>query len=114
VQRFAADGGFRHSFRSAPAGETGRPIGLAGGAGETLWVLDAGDRPALRRFDPSGHHVAERTLAALELEHAAGIATDAAGRLLVLDHDGDRLNLCDADAGAVLWRVELVEYLDRG
>lgn len=114
LQRFDHAGAFRHGFPTGTeAGEASRPIGLAA-AGHGIWVLDAGDRPALARFAAGGRMLARDGIQAFGLEHPVAIAAAPAGRLLALDRDGDRLSCYEAEAKTPAWRVELAEFVHGG
>ncbi len=111
VQRFDHIGSFRHAFATTPsARDASRPIGLTTRAG-LLWVLDVGDRHALRAFTPGGELHASHELSALRLEHPIAIAAGAGTPLFVLDRDGDRLSAFDEPQATPRWQVEFAEFL---
>lgn len=92
VQRFRAHGPFVQQFATATrVGEASRPIALNTIEGGDLLVVEAGDRPGLRRFSPGGE---QRELALdprADLHEPLGVARDGQGRVYVLDRGGARV-----------------------
>jgi hypothetical protein len=108
IQRFRPDGTFLREW-SCPVGATARPVAVAHRAG-AVFVADRHDDEPLRAFGLDG---VERPVAdSLRRECAAvvGFAFDRQGRLLVLDHHGERVVRARPDFEFDQVVVDLTEF----
>lgn len=112
IQRFRPDGTFVSHLRYTRHDVVARPIaGLRLRDGRLL-VVDAGDEPGLCLIARDGERQPlPESLAAACLEPVA-LAGDAAGRVYVLDHGGERVLRAAPDLADEQVLVDLREHLD--
>lgn len=111
IQRFRGDGTFV-SHLPMPGGEgRARPVAMARLPGGALLVADRGDEPGVHAL--LGEGVAPVDLAPLRdaCHDVSALATDARGRLYVLDHGGERVQRFSRDLFADGFGVDLTEHL---
>ena len=92
VQRFRINGQYIGKFPTARAqDEASRPVSLVLTGDGHLLVVDSGDARGLRRFAISGAPAGEPRDLAERVENPLAAARDEAGRIYVLDRDGERV-----------------------
>ena len=110
VQRFRLNGQYIGRFSTARGpNEASRPVALVPTRDGDLLVVDHGDERGLRRFGISGEPKGEPFSEVVE--HPLAAVRDPAGRIYVLDRDGERVLrfLPDLRFDAVI--VDLAEIL---
>ncbi|MCA8957304.1 MAG: NHL repeat-containing protein [Planctomycetes bacterium] len=111
VQRFTSAGRFVHEFATARGvGGISRPIAVQDLGDGTVLVVDQGDQPGLYRVDLNGR-VVEALSGTRGIVDAVDLARDDAGRVYVLDRDGERVQRLHPDLTPDTEVLDLAEYL---
>ena len=110
IQRFRLHGQYIGRFSTARGrDEASRPVALVPTRDGDLLVVDHGDQRGLQRFSISGEPKGEPFSEVVE--HPLAAVRDQAGRIYVLDRDGERVLRFHADLSFDAVIVDLAEIL---
>ena len=112
VQRFTDGGRFVNEIATAASGVS-RPIAVQSLGDGTLLVVDEGDEPGLRRYEVSGKPLGP-VPGADQVVDPVALTRDDAGRIYVLDRDGERVQRLHPDLTLDTQIFDLAEYLHDG
>ena len=111
VQRFTLDGRFVNQVDTTLGAHAhSRPIAVQALGDETILIIDQGDQDGLRRLDLAGGAPVPVGLRGVVVD-PVGLARDGAGRIYVLDRDGERVLRFDSSLDVCEEVFNLAEYL---